>query len=92
MENRIVSGVAHTKLKVVIMQQITLDEASQHLSDLVEAALGGEEVIIMKDNQPVIKLTPVLPIKHRRQPGSAKGMVTMTDDFDAPLEEFQEYM
>jgi prevent-host-death family protein len=92
MENRIVSGIAHTKLKVVIMQQITLTEASQHLSDLVEAALGGEEVIIMKDNQPVIKLTPVLPVKVRRQPGSAKGMVTMADDFDAPLEEFQEYM
>ncbi|MBE9257764.1 MULTISPECIES: type II toxin-antitoxin system Phd/YefM family antitoxin [Aphanizomenonaceae] len=73
------------------MQQITVNEASQHLSDLIEAALGGDEIIIMKDNQPVVKLIPVLPVKHRRQP-SAKGMVTMTDDFDAPLEDFQEYM
>ncbi|MDK2408349.1 type II toxin-antitoxin system prevent-host-death family antitoxin [Aphanizomenon sp. PH219] len=74
------------------MQQITVNEASQHLSDLIEAALGGDEIIIMKDNQPVVKLIPVLPVKHRRQPGSVKGMVTMTDDFDAPLEDFQEYM
>jgi prevent-host-death family protein len=59
------------------MQQITVNEASQHLSDLIEAALGGDEIIIMKDNQPVVKLIPVLPLKHRRQPGSAKGMVTM---------------
>jgi prevent-host-death family protein len=74
------------------MQQITVNEASQHLSDLIEAALGGDEIIIMKDNQPVVKLIPVLPIKHRRQFGSAKGMIKMSDDFDEPLEDFQEYM
>lgn len=44
------------------MQQITLAEASQHLSDLIEAALSGE-IIIIKDNQPVVKLTPVSPVK-----------------------------
>lgn len=74
------------------MQQITLAEASQNLPALIEATLSGEEIIIIKDNQPVVKLIPVLPVKRRRQPGSAKGMVTMTDDFDAPLEDFQEYM
>ncbi len=35
------------------MQQITLAEASQNLSDLIEAALRGEEIIIIKDNQPL---------------------------------------
>ncbi|MEG5139675.1 MULTISPECIES: DUF2281 domain-containing protein [unclassified Microcoleus] len=30
--------------------------------------------------------------KPDRQPGSAKGMVCMSDDFDEPLEEFKEYM
>ncbi|HLP90404.1 MAG TPA: type II toxin-antitoxin system prevent-host-death family antitoxin [Nostocaceae cyanobacterium] len=74
------------------MQQITLAEASQNLPALIEATLSGEEIIIIKDNEPVVKLIPVLPVKRRRQPGSAKGMVTMTDDFDAPLEDFQEYM
>ncbi|MBW4452515.1 MAG: type II toxin-antitoxin system prevent-host-death family antitoxin [Nostoc indistinguendum CM1-VF10] len=74
------------------MQQITLAEASQNLPDLIEAALGGEEIIIIKDNQPLVKLTPVSPLKHRRQPGSAKGLITISDDFDAPLEEFKEYM
>ncbi|BAY25866.1 hypothetical protein NIES2100_56740 [Calothrix sp. NIES-2100] len=74
------------------MQQITLDEASQHLSDLVEAALSGEEIIIIKDNQPVVKLTPVAPVKRRPQFGSAKGLITISDDFDEPLEDFKEYM
>ncbi|MCC5656684.1 type II toxin-antitoxin system prevent-host-death family antitoxin [Nostoc sp. XA010] len=74
------------------MQQITLAEASQNLPDLIEAALSGEEIIIIKDNQPLVKLTPVSPLKQRRQPGSAKGLITISDDFDAPLEEFKEYM
>lgn len=74
------------------MQQITLAEASQHLPDLIEAALKGEEIIIIKDNQQAVKLTPVLPAKRRRQPGSAKGLVTIADDFDESLEDFKDYI
>ncbi|QKQ76980.1 type II toxin-antitoxin system Phd/YefM family antitoxin [Nostoc sp. TCL240-02] len=74
------------------MQQITLAKASRNLADLIEAALSGEEIIIIKDNQPVVKLIPVSPVKRPRQPGSAKGLITISDDFDAPLEEFKEYM
>jgi prevent-host-death family protein len=74
------------------MQQITLAEASQHLSDLIEAALSGEEIIIVKDNQPVVKLTPILPVQRRPKYGSAKGLITISDDFDEPLEDFKEYM
>ncbi|MDW8396790.1 MAG: DUF2281 domain-containing protein [Anaerolineae bacterium] len=29
--------------------------------------------------------------KHRRRFGSAKGMIWMSDDFDAPLEDFEPY-
>ncbi|ARV60546.1 DUF2281 domain-containing protein [Nostocales cyanobacterium HT-58-2] len=74
------------------MQEITLTEASKNLAELVEAAMSGEEIVITKDNQPVIKLTPVLPIKRRRRAGSAKGLVTISDDFDEPLEDFKDYM
>jgi prevent-host-death family protein len=74
------------------MQQITLAEASKNLPDLIEAALSGEEIIIIKDNQPVVKLTPVSQVKRLRQPGSAKGLITISDDFDEPLEDFKEYM
>ncbi|RCJ24931.1 prevent-host-death protein [Nostoc sp. ATCC 43529] len=63
------------------MQQINLAQASQHLPDLIEAALSGEEIIIINDNQSVVKLTPLFPVKRRRQPGSAKGLITISDDF-----------
>lgn len=34
-----------------------------------------------------------LPVgKGNRQPGTAKGMIVMADDFDEPLEDFKEYM
>lgn len=74
------------------MTQITVNEASQHLRDLIEAALNGEEIIIIKDNQPVVKLIPVSPVKRHSKFGSAKGLVTISDDFDEPLEDFKEYM
>ncbi|MEH1864048.1 MAG: type II toxin-antitoxin system prevent-host-death family antitoxin [Nostoc sp.] len=74
------------------MQHIPLTEASKNLPDLIEAALSGEEIIIIKDNQPLVKLTPVSPLKYRPKYGSAKGLVTISDDFDEPLEDFKEYM
>ena len=74
------------------MQQITLESISETLRDIVEAALNGEDVIITKNNQPVIKLIPVSLVKQPRQPGSAKGLVIISDDFDEPLDDFKEYM
>jgi antitoxin (DNA-binding transcriptional repressor) of toxin-antitoxin stability system len=45
--------------------QISLTEASAELVSLVEAALIGEEVVILKDNQPIIKLTLLEPSQKR---------------------------
>ena len=70
-------------------QQFGLEEASMHLKDLVNAALRGEDVVIVKDERTMVKLVPMTP-KPRRQAGSAKGMIHMADDFDAPLEDFAE--
>ncbi|HEY9781814.1 MAG TPA: type II toxin-antitoxin system prevent-host-death family antitoxin [Leptolyngbyaceae cyanobacterium] len=75
------------------MQLVNLADASKHLPELIEAAKGGEEIIITKDEQPVVKLVPVSLVKKRRpQFGSAKGLVTISDDFDEPLEDFKDYM
>lgn len=74
------------------MQQINLAEASKNLPELVEAAISGEEIIITKDEQPVIKLTPVSKVKRRPLFGSAKDLITISDDFNEPLEDFKDYM
>ncbi len=74
------------------MHQVDLEEAKKHLSDLIEAAVKGEEVIIAKDDQHIVKLVPISATKPHPQFGSAKGLITMSDDFDEPLEDFEEYM
>ena len=51
-----------------------------------------EEIILLQDRQAALKLVRVEDSKFYRQPGSAKGMIRMSEDFDAPLEDFQEYM
>ena len=72
--------------------QVDLSEAKAHLSDLIDAAIKGEEVFITKEDRLVAKLVGVVEDSRRPQFGSARGMIQMSDDFDAPLEEFREYM
>ncbi|MEH2024897.1 type II toxin-antitoxin system Phd/YefM family antitoxin [Nostoc sp.] len=75
------------------MQHITIEAASQNLDELIAAAINGEEIIITKYQQPMVKLTPVI-LEKKRSPlfGSAKDLITISDDFDEPLEEFPDYM
>jgi antitoxin (DNA-binding transcriptional repressor) of toxin-antitoxin stability system len=80
--------------EVLVMQQVNPIEASQHLAELIEAAMRGEEVIITKDERSVVKLVP-LPTEKKHYPakaGTAIGLVTVAEDFDEPLEDFKDYM
>ncbi len=74
------------------MHQVNIEDAKSHLPDLIDAAVNGEEVVIAKDDQHIVKLVPVARAKSRPQFGSAKGLITMSEDFDEPLDEFEEYM
>lgn len=76
------------------MPQIDISEALVQMPQLIEVAIRGEEVIITKDNQPVVKLVPILPHKKDRYPlfGIDKGLIAISDDFDSPLEDFKDYM
>ncbi|MGD9099705.1 MAG: prevent-host-death protein [Anaerolineae bacterium] len=69
------------------MYKVRLDEARDRLLQLVDAAIKGEEVFVLKDEQ-VVQLVPVEPPVRRRQFGSARGLIVISDDFDAPLEDF----
>ncbi len=74
------------------MQQIKLDEARERLPDLIDAVMGGEEVFIVEDGGRMVQLVPVARSERRPQFGSAKGLIWMAEDFDDPLEDFNEYM
>jgi prevent-host-death family protein len=74
------------------MQQVDVEEAKTSLPDLIDAAVKGEEVVISKDARHLVRLVPVSIPKSRPQFGSAVGLVTMSEDFEEPLEDFEEYM
>ena len=74
------------------MYEVKLDQAKSILAVLVRAAIEGERVFIFQDDRQVVQLVPVAPPTRRPQFGSAKGLIIMAEDFDAPLEDFEEYM
>ncbi len=61
------------------------------ITQLLQYALSGEEIIITRDNQPLLKLVQFSPTPKRRKRGSAKGQIWMAPDFDEPLEDFREF-
>ena len=71
--------------------EVELSEAKKRLRDLIEAAIRGEDVLIITEGHKAVRLSPVESPKRHPKFGSAKGQVTMADDFDAPLEDFKEY-
>jgi prevent-host-death family protein len=75
------------------MTQVTIHEAKTHLSKLIQKALAGEEIIIAKGNQPLVKLTALPEARLQRRLGHAKDVILyMAEDFDEPLPEFEDYM
>jgi prevent-host-death family protein len=70
---------------------VNIHEAKTHLSRLIQEALDGEEIVIARGNQPVVRLVLVESARPRRSLGWAKGQVTMAPDFDAPLDDFAGY-
>jgi antitoxin (DNA-binding transcriptional repressor) of toxin-antitoxin stability system len=74
------------------MRQVSRDEAQAHLAELLDAALDGEEVYIEGAGTVLVRLVPVSGTAPRRRAGTARGMIHMSDDFDDPLPELEEYM
>jgi prevent-host-death family protein len=62
-----------------------LYEAKTHLSELVERAAAGEEIIIAKAGKPRARLVPLATERPQREPGQLKGQIWIADDFDDPL-------
>ena len=74
------------------MIQTSIHEAKTHLSRYIRLALEGEEVIIAKGKQPLVKLQGLFPPgDKRRLGGKADLIMKMSDDFDEPLDDFKDY-
>lgn len=67
------------------MSQVNVHEAKTHLSKLLMRVEAGEEIIISKAGKPIARLVPWKQNAKQRTPGLDSGLLTIPDDFDAPL-------
>ncbi len=67
--------------------QINIHEAKTHFSKIINQVLQGKEVIIARDGKPLIRLVPYSEEANIRRGGQLKGLIEISDDFDAPLPE-----
>ncbi|HEY0022339.1 MAG TPA: hypothetical protein VGB24_05495 [Longimicrobium sp.] len=66
--------------------------SESRLLEFIRQAGGGEDVILTNGGEPIAKVIPITRAKGQREFGSAKGLIHMADDFDAPLDDFSDYM
>ena len=65
------------------MTQVGMHEAKTKLSQLVERAEAGEDVVIARNGKPVARLVPIAPSSSFAGVyGALRGRIHMADDFD----------
>ena len=67
------------------METINLYDAKTNLSQLVERAAAGEEIIIAKAGRAMARLVPLAKRTKPRPLGFMQGEIWIGDDFDDPL-------
>ena len=71
--------------------KVSVYEAKSKLSQMINKAIDGEEVVITRNGVEVVRLAPVQK-KKREWIGMWEGQIKIHDDFDDPLPEFEGYM
>jgi antitoxin (DNA-binding transcriptional repressor) of toxin-antitoxin stability system len=75
------------------MTTVNISDAKAHLPELISGLNPGEQLIIVDSGKPLATLTRTVSKQWPCTAGSAKGTKHwMALDFDAPLEDFREYM
>jgi prevent-host-death family protein len=67
------------------MNAVNIGEARSRLSQLVDRAAAGEDVIVARRGTPMVRITRLAPAAHKVRFGVLKGRVKVAADFDAPL-------
>ena len=65
--------------------QVNIHDAKTHFSRLINQVLTGEDVIIARDGKPLVKLVPYTQETQTRHGGQFKGLIQISEEFDAPL-------
>lgn len=67
------------------MPTITIHKAKTNLSRLIKKACEGEDIVIARGSEPVVRLVPIADTRGDRKPGAWKGKISYTPDAFDPL-------
>jgi prevent-host-death family protein len=73
-----------------VTETVNMHQAKTSLSRLVQRALAGEDVVIARNGEPLVRLVPVPKERERRVPGRSKGKIWIGPDFEFTNEEIKE--
>ncbi len=68
-----------------VTTQVNVAEAKAKLSDLVERAANGEDIVIARAGKPRVRLVPVPAQTEPRRFGQLEGQIWYGPDFDDDL-------
>ena len=76
----------------MMTKTVELDEAQATLSELIAGLKPDDEVVIVKNQKPIARLSPPKPERSPRVPGLLKDAITIISEDDDHLQDFKEYM
>jgi antitoxin (DNA-binding transcriptional repressor) of toxin-antitoxin stability system len=63
----------------------TIHAAKTDLSRLIKRACAGEDIVIARGDEPVVRLVPVVETPRKRMFGALKGKASTSTEFFEPL-------
>ena len=75
------------------MKITTIHRAKTTLSQLIEKACDGEDIVIARGDTPVVRLVPIAGQAGKRRPGALKGKLQVGPEFfeQLPAEELESW-
>lgn len=67
------------------METVNIYDAKTRLSQLVDKAASGEDVVVSRNGKPLVRITRLAAPKRQIKYGVLKGRIQVAKDFDAPL-------
>jgi prevent-host-death family protein len=71
------------------IRHVNVHEAKTNLSKLLKLVERGEEVIIARAGHPIARIVRLATEPTDRVPGSARGAITIADNFDAAVPDLE---
>lgn len=71
------------------MHVVNISEAKTHLAQIVKRVLAGEDIVIARQGEPLVRLSVYQADLTPREGGQMRGQIWIADDFDAPDPELE---